>query len=94
MKNKILISLLALLSLLLVACGGPSYDFSSEQAFKKSLESQVKAENIPQDQFLAKWLDFCVKNDLIQEGGSFEKSKKILKKKLEGKPLREVLNIK
>ena len=94
MKNKILISILASLSLLLAACGGPSYDFSSEQAFNKSLEAQVKAENIPQDQFLAKWLDFCAENDLIQQGGSFEKSKKILKEKLEGKSLREALNIK
>ena len=94
MKNKIFISAMASLSLFLAACGGPSYDFSSERAFNKSIEAQVKAENIPQDIFLAKWLDFCMKNGLIQEDGSFEKSKKILKEKLEGKSLREVLNIK
>ena len=94
MKNKILISAMASLSLFLAACGGPSYDFSSERAFNKSIEAQVKAENIPQGIFLAKCLDFCMKNGLIQENGSFEKSKKILKEKLEGKSLREVLNIK
>ena len=61
MKNKILISAMASLSLFLAACGGPSYDFSSERAFNKSIEAQVKAENIPQGIFLAKWLDFCMK---------------------------------
>lgn len=94
MKNKILISAIAALSLFLAACGGPKYDFSSEQAFNKSLEAQMKAENISQKEFIPKWLDFCAKNDLIQIGGSFEKSKKTLKEKLDGKTLREVLDIK